>query len=61
MLAGFGPVSLPDASGPETCANPVRLFEPFDPFDVRPTSISVYHLGNNGTARKLLKTWPLTP
>lgn len=34
--------------------------EPFDAFDVHPTSISVYHLGNNGTARKLLKTWPLT-
>jgi hypothetical protein len=27
---------------------------------VHPTSISVYHLGNNGTARKLLKAWPLT-
>jgi hypothetical protein len=34
--------------------------EPFEPFDVHPTSISVYHLGNNGTARKLLKTWPQT-
>ena len=34
--------------------------EPFDAFAVHPTSISVYHLGNNGTARKLLKTWPLT-
>ena len=34
--------------------------EPFDAFDVHPTSISVYHLGNNGTARKLLKAWPLT-
>jgi hypothetical protein len=34
--------------------------EPFDAFDVHPASISVYHLGNNGTARKLLKTWPLT-
>jgi hypothetical protein len=27
---------------------------------VHPTSISVYHLGNNGTARELLKAWPLT-
>jgi hypothetical protein len=34
--------------------------EPFEAFAVHPTSASVYHLGNNGTARKLLKTWPLT-
>jgi hypothetical protein len=34
--------------------------EPFDAFAVHPTSVSVYHLGNNGTARKLLKAWPLT-
>jgi hypothetical protein len=34
--------------------------EPFDAFAVHPKSVSVYHLGNNGTARKLLKTWPLT-
>jgi len=33
---------------------------PFDEFDVRPASISVYHLGNNGTARTELKAWPLT-
>jgi hypothetical protein len=32
--------------------------EPFEAFPVTPTSVSVYHLGNNGTARKLLKTWP---
>ena len=31
---------------------------PFEAFPVTPTSVSVYHLGNNGTARKLLKTWP---
>jgi hypothetical protein len=34
--------------------------EPFGAFAVRPTNISIYHLGNNGTARKILKTWPLT-
>jgi hypothetical protein len=34
--------------------------EPFDAFDVRPLSLAVYQLGNNGTARTLLKTWPLT-
>ena len=31
--------------------------EPFDPITVHPASVSIYHLGNNGTARKLLKTW----
>jgi hypothetical protein len=31
--------------------------EPFDAFAVHPASVSVYHLGNNGTARKLLKGW----
>jgi hypothetical protein len=35
--------------------------EPFDAFDVRPISLAVYQLGNNGTARTLLKAWPLTP
>jgi hypothetical protein len=34
--------------------------EPFDGFAVHPSSVSVYHLGNNGTARKLLKGWPVT-
>jgi hypothetical protein len=33
--------------------------EPFDAFAVHPASVSVYHLGNNGTARKLLKSWPV--
>jgi hypothetical protein len=32
--------------------------EPFDAFAIHPTSVAVYHLGNNGTARKLLKSWP---
>lgn len=30
----------------------------FDPFDVQPACVAVYHLGNNATARHLLKTWP---
>ena len=34
--------------------------EPFDAFAVHPASVAVYHLGNNGTARKLLKSWPVT-
>jgi hypothetical protein len=34
--------------------------EPFDAFAVHPSSASVYHLGNNGTARKLLEGWPVT-
>jgi hypothetical protein len=33
--------------------------EPFDAFEVRAASVAVYHLGNNGTARKLLRAWPL--
>ena len=33
--------------------------EPFDPFTVHPAGVAVYHLGNNGTARKLLKAWPV--
>jgi hypothetical protein len=35
--------------------------EPFDAFDVHPVSLAVYQLGNNGTARTLLKAWPLPP
>lgn len=34
--------------------------EPFDTFVVHPAAVAVYHLGNNGTARELLKRWPLT-
>jgi hypothetical protein len=34
--------------------------EPFDAFTVHPAGVAVYHLGNNGTARKLLKAWPVT-
>jgi hypothetical protein len=34
--------------------------EPFDEFDVHPLGLAVYQLGNNGTARLLLKSWPLT-
>jgi hypothetical protein len=35
--------------------------EPFDAFDVHPVALAVYQLGNNGTARTLLKSWALTP
>jgi len=34
--------------------------EPFDAFTVHPAGVAVYHLGNNGTARQLLKAWPVT-
>ncbi len=34
--------------------------EPFDAFEVHPAGVAVYHLGNNGTARKILKDWALT-
>jgi 2'-5' RNA ligase superfamily protein len=30
--------------------------EPFDAFDVRPAGLAVYRLGNNGTARTLLRS-----
>jgi hypothetical protein len=31
--------------------------EPFDEFDIHPANIAVFHLGNNGTARKELKSF----
>jgi hypothetical protein len=34
--------------------------EPFDAFDVHPVALAVYQLGNNGTARILVKSWALT-
>lgn len=34
--------------------------EPFDAFTIHPAGVAVYHLGNNGTARELLKAWPVT-
>jgi hypothetical protein len=33
--------------------------EPFEPSVVHAAGVAVYHLGNNGTARKLLKAWPV--
>jgi hypothetical protein len=33
--------------------------EPFDAFDVHSASMAVYHLGNSGAARTLLKEWML--
>jgi hypothetical protein len=33
--------------------------EPFDAFTVHPAGLAVYHLRNNGTARELLKAWPV--
>ena len=34
--------------------------EPFEPSTAHAVAVAVYHLGNNGTARALLKEWPLT-
>jgi hypothetical protein len=31
--------------------------EPFDPFTVHPVRVSIFHLGNNGTARQFLADW----
>ena len=33
--------------------------EPFEPFDVRAQAVAVFQLGNNGTARRRLRTWPV--
>ena len=35
--------------------------EPFTPFSFSPIAVSVYQLGNFGTARKKLKAWAFTP
>jgi len=37
------------------------LAEPFETFTFSPTGVSVYQLGNYGTARKKLKVWELMP
>jgi hypothetical protein len=37
------------------------LEEKFEAFTFSPVGVSVYHLGNFGTARKKLKHWELTP
>ena len=34
--------------------------EPFEPSTVHAAGVAVYHLGNNGIARALLKEWPVT-
>jgi hypothetical protein len=31
--------------------------QPFDSFEFRPAGIAVYQLGNNGTARRALRSW----
>ena len=33
--------------------------EPFEPFDVRAEAVAAYQLGNNGTARRRLRAWPV--
>jgi len=35
--------------------------ESFDAFKIQPAGLAVYQLGNNGTARRLLKNWLLRP
>ncbi len=32
---------------------------PFDDFEFSPSAVAVYHLGNLGAARRVLKSWPL--
>jgi hypothetical protein len=52
-------VSAVTTDGPDFVPKIIEA-EPFDAFTVHPASVAVYHLGNNGTARKLLKAWPVT-
>jgi hypothetical protein len=63
---------VPDQTGPSYTAHltvgvatvqdlKAMQAEPFDEFDVHPAGLAVYHLGNNGTARAQLRTWPLAP
>ncbi len=33
--------------------------EPFEPFDVRAAAVAVFQLGNDGTARRSLREWPV--
>ena len=33
--------------------------EPWEAFRIEPAGLAVYQLGNNGTARKLLRAWPI--
>lgn len=33
--------------------------EPFKPFDVKAETVAAYQLGNNGTARRRLRAWPV--
>lgn len=37
------------------------LAEPFEAFTFSPSGVSIYQLGNFGTARRKLKAWELTP
>lgn len=37
------------------------LAEPFEAFTFSPSGVSIYQLGNFGTARRKLKAWDLTP
>jgi hypothetical protein len=39
----------------------LKIAEPFDAFTFSPVALSVYQLGNFGTARKKLKAWELKP
>ena len=59
---------VPDHSGAKFVAHmtaglaPLAFLEqieqqPFDAFDFHPAGIAIYQLGNNGTARRELKSW----
>ncbi len=69
--AGFVEVAVPDQIGPARYTAHITVgfatledlesieAEPFDTFDVRPSALAGYQLGNSGAARKPLETWPV--
>lgn len=65
-VAGFVPNQIGDKYTPHISLGFATLddlkvieAEPFQGFRVRPASIAVYQLGNNGNARKELRAWPV--
>jgi len=55
----IGPHYIPHISLGFATLDDLKIIEaePFDAFSIHPVSIAVYHLGNNGNARKELRSW----
>jgi len=50
---------LAEHSLDEQRGHPASKPNPFDPIHVHPANVAAYRLGYNGTARKVLKAWPV--